>query len=106
MDVVSSHSKVTLPLFGITSLVSNASFASDRTTAPGSIVTIFANGLGSTDQPSGFPATKFQGIQVTFNGTPAPLFHLVASTAQQQIDLVVPNELPTSGTVNVQLSRL
>jgi uncharacterized protein (TIGR03437 family) len=93
---------VNIPLFGIGSVVSNASFGSRATAAPGSIVTVFANGLGSTDQLSGFPATKFQGVSVSFNGTPAPLFHLSASLGQ--IDLIVPSELPTSGTVNVQLT--
>jgi len=77
---------------------------------PGEIATVFANGLGTTDQLAGFPATTFQGTQVTFNGTAAPLFHLVASTGQkkppveQQIDLLTPQELPTSGMVNVQLT--
>lgn len=100
----SSTSVVTLPLAGIDALVSNASFGSPGTAAPGSIVSIFASGLGSTNQTTGFPSSDFQGVQVTFNGTAAPLFHLVASANPQQIDLLVPEELPTSGTVNVQLS--
>ena len=102
---VSTSTSVTLPLFGLTSIVNNASFspASTGTAAPGSFVTLYANGIGSTDQLTGFPATKFQGVQVTFNGIPAPLFHLIATASPQQIDLLVPNELPTAGTVNVQL---
>jgi uncharacterized protein (TIGR03437 family) len=112
---VSSKAGVTLPLFGITSIVNNASQASNGTAVAGSFVTIKANGLGSTSQLTGFPAAKFQGVQVTFNGIPAPLYHLIAAapagstpnaqaTFEQQIDLLVPNELPTSGTVNVQLT--
>ena len=112
---VSTKAVVTVPLFGITSIVNNASQSSAGTAAAGSFVTIKANGLGSADQLSGFPATKFQGVQVTFSGIPAPLYHLIANppsgasqTAQalfeQQIDLLVPNELPVSGTVNVQLT--
>jgi uncharacterized protein (TIGR03437 family) len=100
----SSQNGVTLPIAGIDSLVSNASFGSAGTAAPGSIVSVFANGLGKTDQTTGFPASSFQGVQVAFNGTAAPLFHLIASATPQQIDLLVPQELPTSGTVNVQLS--
>ena len=102
----SSSSSVTLPLFGLTSIFNNASFApaSSGTAAPGSFVTVYANGLGSTDQLTGFPAADFQGVRVTFNGIAAPLFHLVATAAPQQIDLLVPNELPTTGTVNVQLT--
>jgi uncharacterized protein (TIGR03437 family) len=101
---VSSPSGITLPIAGIDALVSNASFGSAGTAAPGSIVSIFASGLGATNQLTGFPSSDFQGVQVTFNGTAAPLFHLVASATPQQIDLLVPDELPTSGTVNVQLS--
>ncbi len=111
---VSSNSSVTLPVVGVTSLVSNArnynggntTFAAPGTAAPGSIATIFANGLPSSTQTTGFPSTTFQGVQVTFNGTPAPIFHLVAPSATQsgQIDLYVPEELAASGTVNVQLT--
>ena len=112
---VSTKAVVTVPLFGLTSIVNNASQSSPGTAAAGSFVTIKANGLGSADQLSGFPDTKFQGVQVTFGGIPAPLYHLIANppsgatqTAQalfeQQIDLLVPNELPASGTVNVQLT--
>jgi uncharacterized protein (TIGR03437 family) len=101
---VSSPSAVTLPIAGISSLVSNASFGSAGTAAPGSIVSIFASGLGMTNQLTGFPSSNFQGVQVTFNGTAAPLFHLIGSATPQQIDLLVPDELPAPGTVNVQLS--
>jgi uncharacterized protein (TIGR03437 family) len=96
-----STSPVTLALFGISTVVSNASFGSVGTAAAGSIASVFANGLGATDQSTGFPSTTFQGVSVTFNGTPAPLFHLTAT--QGQIDLLIPFELPESGTVDVQV---
>lgn len=96
-----TSSPVTLALGGITSMVNNASFGSAGTISPGSIATLFANGLGTTNQTIGFPATGFQGVSVTLNGIPAPLFHLVATSGQ--IDLLVPYELPVSGTVAVQL---
>ncbi|HLG97479.1 MAG TPA: IPT/TIG domain-containing protein [Bryobacteraceae bacterium] len=98
---------VVLMVFGITSIVNNASFGSLGTAAPGSIVTLFGNGFGTTSQTTGFPSTAFQGVSVTFNGTPAPLFHLSitaptqTSVGQSQIDLLVPYELPTTGTVQV-----
>ena len=103
---VSSSASVTVPLFGITSIVNNASFApaSAGTAAPGSFLTVYANGIGSADQLTGFPATNFLGVQVTFNGIPAPLFHVIGSASLQQIDLLAPNELPTTGTVAVQLT--
>jgi uncharacterized protein (TIGR03437 family) len=98
----SSNGSVTLALFGIAAIVSNASFGSAGTVAPGSIVSVFANGLGTANQQSGFPGTSFQGVSVSFNGTFAPLFHVTGSAGQ--IDLLVPFELPASGTVNVQLT--
>ena len=82
--------------------MSNASFGSRGIAAPGSIVSVFANGLGSKDQLTGFPATNFQGVAVSFGGRSAPLFHLTPGFGQ--LDLLVPSELPTSGTVDVQLT--
>ncbi len=97
-----SSSPASLPLAGISALVNNASFGSAGTVAPGSIASLFVNGgLGTTSQTTGFPATAFQGYSVLFNGIPAPLFHLVGSSGQ--IDLLVPYELPTTGTVALQL---
>ncbi len=62
----------------------------------------------------GFPSTTFQGVSVTFNGTAAPLFHLVNtapspgkppfSIGVSQIDLLVPYELPYTGTVQVAVT--
>jgi len=98
---------VTLLVFGISSIVSNASFGSAGTTAAGSIVSLFGNGFGKLSQSTGFPATTFQGVSVTFNGTPAPLFHLAITvpagkkTGISQIDLLVPFELPATETVQV-----
>lgn len=112
----SSPSAVTIPLAGTSSVVNNASFAHPGTVAPGSIASVFANGLGSatTLESSGvFPSTSSEGLQVTFNGTAAPLFHVIPATAPTtnnpegssgQIDLLVPDTLPTTGTVNVQLT--
>ncbi len=101
---VSSSSSVTLAMAGVTSLVSNATFAAPGVASPGSIATLFANSIGSaSNQTTIFPATTAEGVQVTFNGVATPLFHVIGASAQQQIDLLVPSELPTSGTVNVQL---
>lgn len=104
---VDPKNPVTLPVFGISSIVSNASFGSAGTAAAGSIVSLFGNGFGTTSQTVGFPATTFQGVSVTFNGTPAPLFHLTVSpptatsAGQAQIDLLVPFELPATGAAQV-----
>ncbi|MGA2114711.1 MAG: IPT/TIG domain-containing protein [Bryobacteraceae bacterium] len=103
---VTSSATVTLPLAGLSYVINNGSFLSPGTASPGSIATVFANSLGATkDETSGlFPSTSSEGVQVTFNGTAAPMYHLIASATPQQIDLVLPTNLPTSGTVNVQLT--
>jgi uncharacterized protein (TIGR03437 family) len=103
----SSPSGATIPLVGLTSVEVNGAFANPGTVAPGSIASIFANGLGgaSTNEVSGlFPSTQSEGVEVTFNGEAAPMFHLLPTISPQQIDLYVPNDLPTTGTVNVQLT--
>ena len=105
---------ITIPIFGITYIENNASFSAPGTTTPGTIVSLFGNGFGTTTQTTGFPATTFQSVSVTFNGTPAPLFHLVNTAASSkppysigasQIDLLVPYELPYTGTVKVALKN-
>ena len=70
--------------------------------SPGSIVTLFGLNFGQQDNLSAFPATSVDGTAVRFNGTPAPIRSVVSST--NQIDVVVPSELPEFGTVNVQVS--
>jgi uncharacterized protein (TIGR03437 family) len=93
---------VTLPLFGISAITSGASFLNTSTAAPEEIISLFGNGLGSTNDLTGvFPATSAQGVSVTFNGISAPIFALAATGSQ--LNLIVPAELPTTGTVQVQL---
>jgi uncharacterized protein (TIGR03437 family) len=107
VGAASSSSVVDVALVGLSAVIVNGSFANAGTIAPGSIGSVFANGLGSasTNQVSGlFPSTQSEGVQVTFNGTAAPMFHLLPQVSPQQIDLFVPSNLPTSGTVNVQLT--
>jgi uncharacterized protein (TIGR03437 family) len=109
IDGVSSSSTVTLATPGLSYIESNATFASPGTASPGSIASLFANSLGAATNLTAdlFPGTTAEGVQVTFNGTPAPLFHVIGvpSTGNpQQIDLLVPDNMPTSGTVNVQLT--
>ena len=101
IDGVSSNS-VTLPVAGISAVVNGASFLNTSSVAPGEMVSLFANGFGSASQGSGFPATTAQGFSVTFNGTPAPIYELIGSASQ--INVFVPSELATSGTVQVQLN--
>jgi len=104
---VSSSNQIYVALAGLSAVAVNGSFANPGTIAPGSIASIFANGLGSasTNEVSGvFPSVQSEGVEVTFNGEGAPIFHLIPTATPQQIDLFVPSDLPTSGTVNVQLT--
>jgi uncharacterized protein (TIGR03437 family) len=101
---VSSSSLIDIALAGTTFVISNATFSNPGVASPGSIVSLFANAIGTTSNDTTiFPATTAEGVQVTFNGTAAPLFHVIGAGAQPQIDLIVPSNMPTSGTVNVQL---
>lgn len=94
---------VMVPIFGISAVVSGASFLSTGTATPEEIVTIYANGMGSTDEiTKGYQTTTAQGVSVTFNGTAAPIVALV--TENNQLNAIVPTELPTTGTVQVQLT--
>jgi uncharacterized protein (TIGR03437 family) len=96
-----SSNTVTLPLFGIASLT-GPSYLDTGTVAPEEIITIFANGLGSTNQSGVFPGVTSEGVSVTFNGIAAPIFALAATGSQ--INLIVPADLPTTGNVQVQLT--
>ena len=103
-----SSNTVTLPVAGlaipVVNAVVNGSFSStDAVAAPGTIVTIWGCNFGSKDNLFAFPATDFQGISATFNGVAGPLFAVAASGGQ--INVVVPNELPESGTVPVQVKN-
>ncbi|MGB6944210.1 MAG: hypothetical protein WBE37_17550 [Bryobacteraceae bacterium] len=98
-----SSNSVTLPLFGISSVVNAASFLNTGTAAPEEMVSIFANGLGSANELTGiFPATSAQGVSVTINGVAATIIALAATGSQ--LNLIVPSETPATGTVQVQLT--
>jgi uncharacterized protein (TIGR03437 family) len=88
----------------VVNAVVNGSFSSpDWVAAPGTIVSIFGCNFGSKDNLFAFPATDFQGISATFNGVAGPLFAVAASA--NQINVLVPTELPESGTVPVQVKN-
>lgn len=104
---------VTIPIAGVSSVVNSGSFAQPGTASPGSIFSVFANNIGtSTNVTSGlYPATTSNGVQVTFMSaagtTSAPLYAVVGNPGSgnpQQINLQVPTNMPTSGTVNVRLT--
>lgn len=83
----------------IRQVLNSASF--ERSSAVGAIASIAAENLGSVDQLTAFPSTEVEGIRVTFNGIPAPIYHLVPSA--KQINVQVPYELPPDTPVTVQI---
>jgi uncharacterized protein (TIGR03437 family) len=91
--------RASLPV--ISAVVNGASFAPKTPIVPGSFASVFVSGIGTADNLSVFPATSYGGVSVTFNGIPAPLFHVIGSHGQ--INLLVPSELPESSVVNVEV---
>jgi len=83
----------------ITSVLNGASFRSSGTVAAGSIVSIFGLNFGTVDNLQAFPSTSVNGVSAVIGGVQAPLFALAAS--QGQINILVPTELPDTGTVNL-----
>jgi uncharacterized protein (TIGR03437 family) len=67
-----------------------------------SFFSLFGFNFGVDDTPGNvFPATSYRGLSVLFDGVPAPLYNVFGSIGQ--INLVLPSELPESGTVSVQV---
>ena len=95
--------QVAPPIPVINAIVNGATFTA-KGAAPNSFVSFFGLNFGSQDTASNiFPATQFNGVSVLFNGVEAPLYFLFGSAGQ--INLVVPSELPESGTVTVQVKN-
>lgn len=95
VDGVQSNS-VTLPVTSepipIVYAVDNSATFQRDAVAPGSIVSIFGLNFGTTNDYSLFPATSYQDVSVTINGTPVPLF--AVSGSQSQINAYIPADLP------------
>jgi uncharacterized protein (TIGR03437 family) len=85
----------TAPLPPIKSVVNAASFIGGPV-SPGEMVTIFGTGIGpataayaTADPSTGKLATTIGGVQVLFNGTPAPMIY----ASSTQLSAVVPYEM-------------
>ena len=88
----------------ITAIVNSASYAAGSI-APGSILTIFGSNLGPPQLVSGAIAngqlaTTAGGVQVTFDGTPAPVLY----ARSNQVGIIVPFEVAGKTQTTVQLS--
>ncbi|MGH7970909.1 MAG: IPT/TIG domain-containing protein, partial [Limisphaerales bacterium] len=100
---------VTLPIstirVPIINALDNSGSFQQYSISPGSIISIFGLNFGADDDYSLFPSTSFEGISVTFNGTPAPLF--AVSGSQSQINVYVPAELQASksNAVSIQVTN-
>jgi len=76
--------------------VTNAASYATAAVSPGELVTLFGTGMGpaapayaTTDPATGKLATSIGGVQVLFNGTPAPMIYASAT----QVSAVVPYEM-------------
>ena len=91
-----------LPSAGLGCIFNGASFI-PGSIAPGEIVSIFGNGLGPvtaqswTLGPSDRVGTMLAGVQVTFDGTPAPLLYV----QDTQINAITPWELAGKSTTEM-----
>ena len=83
----------------ITGLVNAASYAAGPV-APGEIIAMFGQNLGPAALATGAPSLELAGIQVTFNGIPAPLLYVSSG----QLAAVVPFEIAGATQAAVQVS--
>jgi adhesin/invasin len=90
-----------LPVLAVGGVVNAASFALNKPVSPGALVSIFGNHFtASAQQASKLPlATFFNGVNVTFNGIPAPLLFVGATQINAQVPYGV-----TGSTADVQAS--
>ncbi len=86
---------MTAPLPTINSVVNAASFLKGAV-SPGEIVTLFGTAMGpataayaTIDPSTGKLATTIGGVQVLFNGIPAPMIYASAT----QVSAIVPYEM-------------
>jgi uncharacterized protein (TIGR03437 family) len=72
--------------------------------APNSFVSVFASNMPNSDTANTlFPATAYQNLSVFFNNKATPLYFVFGSA--NQINLVLPSELPETGSVNVNVQN-
>jgi uncharacterized protein (TIGR03437 family) len=68
--------------------------------APNSILSVYVSNAGTaTSVPTTYPTTNVEGIQVLVNGQAVPIYALVPSA--NQINIQLPSELSTTGTAAI-----
>ena len=95
-----AQSAMTVPQPVISSVRSAASYDASGI-SPGEIVAVYGQALGpvngSLAQPAnGLWGTSFSGVQVFFNGYPAPIYYV----SQGQLNVIVPYEVAGQSSVN------
>jgi uncharacterized protein (TIGR03437 family) len=92
------------PVFTASSIVNAASFVPGM--VPWGLATLFGKGLSQvsgTQFPGG--ATTFQGVTLSINGVPVPLYLIANQDGVEQINFQVRADLGTPSTVQVQLNN-
>lgn len=83
----------------ITGLVNAASYAAGPV-APGEIIAMFGQNLGPASLATGAPSIELAGIQVTFNGIPAPLLYVSSG----QLAAMAPFEISSAEQAAIQVT--
>jgi uncharacterized protein (TIGR03437 family) len=106
--VINVNLAVTAPLPTINSVVNAASFIKGAI-SPGEIITIFGTAIGpataayaSIDPSTGKLLTTIGGVQVLFNGSPAPMIY----ASNTQVSAIVPYEMAPFASPTVLVKYL
>ena len=87
----------------ISAILNGATFLANGA-APNSFVSIFGVNFGAHNTTTNvYPDTSFEGVSVTANDTPIPLNYVFATVGQ--INLVLPSNLPTTGSVVIEVKN-
>jgi uncharacterized protein (TIGR03437 family) len=87
----------------ILSVVNSASFGAAGAVAPGELIAINGGNLGNQDKLNLYPSTSVEGISITLNQIPVPLFHLLPSVNRAYA--IVPTEIPETGNGTLTITN-
>ncbi len=79
--------------------VVNAASMEPGPIAPGSLVTLFGNGIGPAEAAYGSLGTSLEGFEVLFDGRPAPLLYAQSN----QVNLQAPYSIAGRGTTQIEI---
>ena len=107
--VADATSRIAIYYQGL-AVLNGATFYTDQLLAPGMVASIFGINLNQFGSASdGIAATlplplTLAGVQVLFNGTPAPLYY--AGPSANQINFFVPNGAPSTGNADLVVQQV